>query len=135
MRTGVLWDSSAILALLDTTDRCHSLAVKAVRGPLRKTVPFITNYIQMETHALVLGRVGRTVARQWLTQSGIMLVRATAEEESAGHQLVVEHTDKDWSLCDAVSFVVIEGRNARGAFTFDRHFRERGRFEIFGLPP
>jgi predicted nucleic acid-binding protein len=134
VRNGVLWDSSAILALIDASEARHELAVKTARGALRKTRPFITNYIVAEAHGLLVTRVGRAIARQWLLQGGLEVVRATEEEEAAARQLVVEHSDKDWSLCDAISFAVIEGRHARGAFTFDRHFRERNRFEVFGLP-
>ncbi|MBL8949755.1 MAG: type II toxin-antitoxin system VapC family toxin [Myxococcaceae bacterium] len=133
MRDAVLWDSSAILALIDASDRNHALAVKAARGPLRKLRPFITNYVEVEAHALLLTRVGRVVARQWLTQGGLHVVRADGDEEQAARQLLILHADKDWSLCDAISFAVVEARGARGAFSFDRHFRERGRFEVFGL--
>ena len=36
---------------------------------------------------------------------------------------------------DAASFAVLESRGVRIAFTFDRHFRQHGRFEIVGLEP
>jgi len=134
VRDAVLWDTSAILALLDASDGSHAAALKTLRGALRKTRPIITNYIEVEAHGLLVSRVGRAFARQWLTQGGLHVLRATLEEEQAAKQLLVQHADKDWSLCDAISFAVIEARHARGAFTFDRHFRERGRFEVFGLP-
>jgi uncharacterized protein len=134
MRNSVLWDSSAIFALIDKTDRNHDIAVRTMRGVLRKTTPFITSAVEMETHALLLARIGRGVARPWLGQHGLPLVRPTEAEEAAGRELVIQHGDKDWSFCDCVSFAVIEGRRARGAFTFDRNFRERNRFEVFGLP-
>jgi predicted nucleic acid-binding protein len=133
VRNAVLWDSSAILALLDASDGNHAQAVKTARGPLAKTRPFITNYLQCEAHALLLTRVGRILARAWLTQSGLEVVRVTLEEEDAGRRLVVERAGKDWSLCDAISFATITARRARGAFTFDRHFREHGGIEVFGL--
>ena len=132
MRNSVLWDSSATFALVDATDRHHAVALRTLRGPLRKTTPFITPYLEMETHALLLTRLGRAVASAWLAQHGLLVVRPTADEEAAGRQIVLAHRDKDWSLCDAVSFAVIDARHARGAFTFDRHFRERNRFEVFG---
>lgn len=135
MRNSVLWDSSAILALLDASDGNHEVAVKTARGPLAKTRPFITNYIRCEAHALLLTRVGRSLARAWLTQSGLEVVRATIDEEQAGEQLVVERADKDWSLCDAISFATIAARGARGAFSFDRHFGEHGGFQLYGVGP
>ena len=53
-----------------------------------------------------------------------------APEEDQAKTILATHTDKDWSLCDAISFAVLESRGARSAFTFDRHFRQYGRFEI-----
>ena len=134
MRNSVLWDSSAIFALIDETDQNHRQAVQTLRGPLRKTTPFVTAYVEMETHALLLTRIGRGVAGPWLAQHGLPVVRPTDNEEAVGRELVLQHRDKDWSFCDCVSFAVIEARDARGAFTFDRNFRERNRFEVFGLP-
>jgi len=40
------------------------------------------------------------------------------------------HTDKSYSLCDALSFVVMERLGVTEAISFDRHFREYGRFTI-----
>ena len=34
------------------------------------------------------------------------------------------YPDQDWTLCDAVSFAVLEARRIRTAFTFDHHFRQ-----------
>ena len=133
MRNHVLWDSSAILALIDASDRHHARAQKAMRGPLRKTLPFVTHYVEAEAHGLLLARAGRQIARQWLLHGGLTVLRPTADEEATARQLLVQHADKDWSLCDTLSFSVIENRRARGAFIFDRHFRERARFEVFGL--
>jgi predicted nucleic acid-binding protein len=48
--------------------------------------------------------------------------------------IIATHSDKDWSLCDAIPFSVLDARGARMAFTFDRHFRQYERFEIVGLP-
>ena len=133
MTRSVLWDSSAILALVDRSDRNHLAAVLTAKKALKKTVPFITNYVQVEAHALLLTRVGRFIARQWLMQSGLEIIHVTPDEEKLACQLIIEHADKDWSLCDAMSFVVIERRGAKGAFSFDKHFKERGRFRVFGF--
>jgi predicted nucleic acid-binding protein len=42
------------------------------------------------------------------------------------------YDDKDFSLCDAISFAVMERRSARIAFAFDSHFRQYGRFTVLG---
>jgi hypothetical protein len=40
------------------------------------------------------------------------------------------HEDKTYSLCDAMSFVVMERLNIADAIAFDRHFAEYGRFAL-----
>jgi len=136
MRRGVLWDSSAVLALLDADDADHERAVAATDRIVAERRPsFVTNYIEAEAHALVLRKLGRAIARQWLLTGGLPVLRALPQEEERAKTILATHTDKDWSLCDAISFAVLESRGARLAFTFDRHFRQYGRFEILGLSP
>jgi predicted nucleic acid-binding protein len=62
MKRAVLWDSSAILALIDRDDRNHQSAVEIGSSLARDKRPaVVTNYIEVEAHALLLRRVGRVV--------------------------------------------------------------------------
>lgn len=134
MTRSVLWDSSAILALLDADDADHQRAIAAARQIAAEKRPsFITNYIEAEAHALLLRRLGRTLAREWLLTGGLTVVRALPDEEQRAREILARHTDKDWTLCDAISFAVLEARHVRRAFTFDRHFRQYGRIDVLGL--
>ncbi len=94
---------------------------------------FITNYIEAEAHALLLRKLGRTVARDWLLRGGLPVVRALPAEEQGGKEILARHTDKDWRLCDAISFAVLDAREVTTAFAFDRHFRQYGRIQVLGL--
>jgi len=130
----VLWDSSAILALLDADDADHERAVAAVqRIAAEKRPSFITNYIEAEAHALLLRKLGRTIAREWLLTGGLTVLRVLPNEEQQAKEILIRHTDKDWTLCDAISFAVLDARHVRRAFTFDHHFRQYGRIEVLGL--
>ena len=95
----------------------------------------VTNYIEAEAHALLLRKVGRAIAREWLLAGGLPVPRALPEGEDRAKAILASHRDKDWSLCDAISFAVLESRRARTAFSFDRHFRQYGRFQVIGLEP
>jgi uncharacterized protein len=130
VKHSVLWDSSAILALLDA-DHMQAVAV-AQRLASEQRPCFITNYVEVETHALLLRRLGRTIAREWLLTDGLPVLRALGAEEQQAKELLARRTDKDWSLCDAISFAVLENRNVHTAFTFDHHFRQYGRVELLG---
>jgi hypothetical protein len=39
----------------------------------------------------------------------------------------------DRTLCDAISFAVLDTRRVGRAFTFDHHFRQYGRIHVLGL--
>lgn len=41
-------------------------------------------------------------------------------------QLLFARLDKTYSLCDAVSFVIMKERNIQQALTTDRHFEQEG---------
>lgn len=133
MTNGVLWDSSAILALLDADDADHERAVTVAREIASAKRPsFITNYIEVEAHALLLRKLGRVLARQWLLTGGLPVVRVLPAEEERAREILARHADKDWTLCDALSFAVLETRHVTRAFTFDRHFRQYGRIQVLG---
>jgi predicted nucleic acid-binding protein len=135
MTRSVLWDSSAILALLDADDADHRRAVTTARQIASEKRPsFITNYIETEAHALLLRKLGRVIAREWLLTGGLTVVRALPDEEQRAKELLARYTDKDWTLCDAVSFALLDARRIRRAFTFDHHFQQYGRIEVLGLP-
>ena len=134
VRRGVLWDSSAILALLDADDADHERAV-AIAGHIasERRPCFITNYIEVEAHALLLRKLGRALAGEWLLTGGLPVIRALPEEEDRAREIIARHSDKDWSLCDAISFALLDVRGIRRAFTFDRHFLQYSRIDVLGL--
>jgi predicted nucleic acid-binding protein len=134
LRHAVLWDSSAVLALLDADDVDHQRArVAAERMAAERRPSFVTNYIEAEAHALLLRKLGRAIAREWLLTGGLPVLRVLPREEERAKAILAGYRDKDWSLCDAISFAVLESRGVRTAFTFDRHFRQYGAFQVIGL--
>ena len=134
MTRSVLWDSSAILALIDADDADHARARVVARDIASERRPsFITNYIEAETHALLVRKLGRAMAREWLLTGGLTVVPALAAEEQHAREILARHTEKDWTLCDAISFAVLDARRVTRAFTFDHHFRQYGRIQVLGL--
>jgi predicted nucleic acid-binding protein len=130
VRQAVLWDSSAVLALLDANDADHKCAV-AVAGQIasERRPSFITNYIE----ALLLRKLGRMLAREWLLTGGLPVSRALPAEENLAREIIARHSDKNWSLCDAISFAVMDARGVKRAFTFDHHFLQYSWIEVLGL--
>ncbi len=135
MKRAVLWDSSAVLALLDADDADHARAERVARLLADERRPcLLTNYVEAETHALLLSKLGRSVARDWLLTGGLPVLGAVPAEVEAAREIIARHDDKDYSFCDALSFAFMLARGIRTAFTFNRHFRQFGRFEVLGLP-
>jgi len=115
-------------------DADHGRAVQVARQiALARRPSFITNYLEVEAHALLLRKLGRLHAREWLLTGSLPVVRALPAEEDRAREIIARHSDKNWSLCDAISFAVLEARGVRRAFTFDRHFRQYRRIEVLGL--
>lgn len=134
MSRSVLWDSSAVVALLDRDDENHLAAAEVAGRIAAERLPsFVTNYLQAETHAMLLRRLGRTAARDWLLANGPPVIHATRQDEERARAILLRHQDKDWSYCDALSFAVMDARRVTTAFSFDRHFTQYGRFTVLGL--
>ena len=78
-------------------------------------------------------KLGRAIARQWLLTGGLPVIAVSLAEEQRAKEILARHTDKDWTLCDAISFAVLDTRHIARAFTFDHHFRQYGRIQVLGL--
>jgi len=59
-------------------------------------------------------------------------VRVLPAEEQRAREIIARYADKDWTLCDAISFAAIERRRVAAAFSFDRHFRQFGVCKVLG---
>ena len=60
-------------------------------------------------------------------------MRVLPAEEQKAREILARHTDEDWTLCDAISFALLEARHAGQAFTFDHHFRQYARIRVLRL--
>jgi hypothetical protein len=56
----------------------------------------------------------------------VEIVHVTPELDAAAWQLFVSRSDKNWSLVDCSSFVLMQERGILSALTSDRHFMQAG---------
>jgi uncharacterized protein len=94
-----------------------------------------TNVVAVETHALFLHRArpARETALKFLNaikSDTYDVVRIRKDDEAKAIALIRAHRDKMYSLCDALSFVVMERLRIREAISFDQDFRSYGRFAV-----
>ena len=90
---------------------------------------FTSNYVVVETHTLILNRLGHDIAVQVLEHlyaSATRIIRATETDERRGREIVVQRRDKAYSLVDAISFAIMEQLHLRLAWSYDQHFRQYG---------
>jgi predicted nucleic acid-binding protein len=129
----VFVDTSALYAYLDRDDANHAAAKEVLPGLLEQRRAVTTNYVLLEAHALVQKRLGQALATELLTDVrpllGLVWITAEIEEAAIAQQIIIG--ERQLSLVDCASFVVISKLNLRHAFSFDRHFRERNLM----LPP
>ena len=91
---------------------------------------FTSNFVVAETHALILTRLGRDLAADWLHDVPAAVVRVTEEDESKAQHIILAYQDKEFSYCDATSFAVMERIGVREVMAFDPHFTQYGKFVV-----
>lgn len=129
----VLVDASGFAALSNEDDINHHVARLAWDQLHREhLVPFTTNFIVTETHALLVARAGHVIARRWLSLVPVPEIWVSEEDYAQGKKIIAAHRDKSYSLTDSVSFVVMERLGTRLVFSFDEHFDQYGLQRIRG---
>ena len=89
------------------------------------------NYVLAELVALSLARGlprSKTLAfvKALLGHPQVKVVWVDAELNEEAIRLLESRPDKNYSLCDAVSFVLMKQRGLREALTTDHHFEQEG---------
>lgn len=136
MRRALFGDSSALYALADKSDSDHPLIATIVEEALRQHRPIVvTTFVIAETHALLLRRLGRDVAAEWLrlAYDAFAVVRPAEEDERRACEIIFGCTDKDFSFTDALSFAVMERLSISLAVSLDEHFVQFGKFKVVPL--
>ena len=121
-------DTSGLMCLFDARDHRHSSAVAYYDST---TTPLTHNYVLAEFIALAIARrAPLPAALQFLktlsSSSEVEVLWVSRESHERAMQLLFDRMDKAWSLCDAVSFVLMGDRGVREALTTDRHFDQAG---------
>jgi uncharacterized protein len=124
----MLLDTSGLFSYLHVREADHMEAVRQMAGaPFRLT----HNYVLAEFVALARVRgMPREPVLSFLTDvqsdTAIELVFVDRNRHSAAVDLLRQRPDKLWSLCDAVSFVLMAENGIREALTTDHHFEQAG---------
>lgn len=124
----IFLDTSAIYALADQGDPNHAQAREIFRQALESGEAILTqSYVLVEAAALLQHRLGLTSAALFLRDAEAFEVHwVTADDHHAGVALLEERGQRQLSLVDCVSFLLMRRRGVRQALAFDEDFRREG---------
>ena len=121
-------DTSFYVALTNPADEHHRAARARMGDPSLRLI--VTEFILVELGNFLSGgpnrRLLRSLVEQIRSDPNTRMVPLSTELLTAGLELYDRRPDKQWSLTDCISFVVMERRGLGEALTADRHFEQAG---------
>ena len=128
----ILVDTSAFLAILNKEDPNNASATELLASFVEDGEElFCTNYILVESYALIQRRLGMEAIRDFQKEilPSIKIVWLGLEEHKHIVAKLISDNRRNLSFVDCSSFETLERLGIKRVFTFDRHFREQG-FDI-----
>jgi uncharacterized protein len=121
-------DTGFLLALSQPADALHTRA-RAWANILSEPL-VVTEYILWETVNRLSQPVDRAKGHRLVqyvsSAANYELVVASRALFNAGLELHADRDDKDWSLTDCISFIVMQRRSIKQALAYDHHFEQAG---------
>jgi uncharacterized protein len=133
MTAPVFLDSSFWIAYRDGDQEHHREAGQILMALFRQRTQFITTLpVICEIHAPFSRRrkIRKLILEDFWNNPVLRTEDVSRDDETSALELLRANEDKTYSLCDALSFVIMRRLNLRRAVSFDRHFRQFGEFEI-----
>ena len=130
-REKVLIDTAAFVGILVGRDENHQSAIKTMSDLRAKKARLFTTEAVLFELANALSAIefrARTVSFIDTLRglASFEIVPTNAELFQNALRLYRERPDKEWSLTDCASFVVMRERGINTAFTSDKHFEQAG---------
>lgn len=131
MQNSVFLDTSFSIATAIVRDEFHERAVDLANKIAAEDTQIIT------TQPVIL-EIGNSLSKLKYRQSAVGIIQRldsdpnvsiislTDELYAEGFKLFSSRSDKEWSLVDCISFVVMRERNITDALTADEHFIQAG---------
>jgi predicted nucleic acid-binding protein len=127
----VFVDTGYLLALEIANDQHHQAAVQHWQQIVTTLPPLMTtSYVFDEVVTFFNSRGHHAKAVQvgndLLRSASLQLIHVDEGLFYEGWTYLQQHQDKDYSLTDCISFVVMQRLSISTAFAFDRHFVQAG---------
>lgn len=127
----VFLDTGSVLALELSNDQNHRAASTHWLNLRKRLPPLVTtSYVfdEVVTYFNSRGHHAKAVevGNRLLTSPSVQLIQVDEELFREGWRYFQQYQDKDYSLTDCISFVVMKRRKKEAAFAFDQHFVQAG---------
>ena len=121
-------DTSGLLCFFDERDFRHADASEYIESAKNRLT---TNYVLAELIPLCSVRgLNRDKTLKFvetlITNSLVTIIWIDESTHFQAFRLLKERNDKNYSLCDAASFVVMRERGITESLTTDKHFEQEG---------
>jgi uncharacterized protein len=121
-------DTSFYVALFYPGDLYHKKTVRLAREMRRPVV--VTEFVLLELANAMARASSRQLFVDFLSKlradPHVRILAVSTDLFERGCTLYANRPDKDWSLTDCISFIVMEAENITEALTADHHFEQAG---------
>ncbi len=127
----VLVDTAAWIALVNTRDELHNRAEQAIAELRRGNVTLLTTeFVLLEVANALCTSAWRAKAVKLIdgfrALPDLRIIPADTILLAEGWELYRNRPDKEWSLTDCTSIVVMQKEHIEQVFTLDHHFKQAG---------
>ena len=133
MSSRAFLDASFWIAYRDERQEPHKLAVKVLGEMFRLRTRFVTTLpVLCETQAHFCRKQKKRgeIIQDFDNNPLVHIEDVSEADRQKAFELLYRHADKSYSLCDAISFIVMRRLDVKHVLCFDHHFRQFGEFEI-----
>ena len=133
MNDHVFLDASFWIAYRDERQNLHEQAKRILSAVFRRRIKFVTTLpvlCEIHAHFCRNAKKKRLIIQDFDNNPLVQIEAITNADQLQAFELLRSQTDKTYSLCDAISFVVIRRLGLNQVLSFDKHFRQFGEFEI-----
>jgi uncharacterized protein len=131
-------DTSFVVALVSRRDEYREVAHRIYRRFLPTDKFYYTDAIVFESlNTLSKGenrRLGLEFFDRFAASDNAELIHTTPQQFYKALDLFERHPDKEWSLVDCVSFLVMQSKQIAFALTSDGHFEQVGYIALLRNP-
>ena len=124
----VFADTSFYVAVLNPRDVAHTKALQVGEAVHRPVL--LTDFILLELGNMLSGAGQRELFSRLVphlrSKPNVRIVPASRELLDRGLEIFSRRADKEWSLTDCISFVVMRDEELTEALTADHHFEQAG---------